>query len=162
MPSPLSGSGAKKSDPKLDSAAKLDPNLLNKRDSVTPPPDVEKVPKPSDKPEKAPPQKEIDSGNNSSLAANSKNDKTMEDNEEKKNNIDSGKNPNSTETEKGAETKEDKNKKKKKTHGDESDSKSGIAETCDGVAISCKDENSLTACIKGFGTGNSYCSFKFF
>ncbi|XWS13048.1 hypothetical protein CRYUN_Cryun36dG0003800 [Craigia yunnanensis] len=76
----------------------------------------------------------------------------MKDNEEKKKNIDSEKNPNSTETEKGAETKEDKNKKK--TNGDESDSKSGIAETCDGVANNCVDENSLTACIKSFGTGS--------
>ncbi|XWS35414.1 hypothetical protein CRYUN_Cryun21dG0124400 [Craigia yunnanensis] len=75
----------------------------------------------------------------------------MEDNEEKKKSIDSGKNPNSMETEKGAETKED---KKKKTHGDESDSKSGIAETCVGIANSCEDGNSLTACIKGFGTGS--------
>ncbi|XWS35413.1 hypothetical protein CRYUN_Cryun21dG0124300 [Craigia yunnanensis] len=50
-PNPLSGLGAKKSDSKPDSPAKLDPNLLNKTDSVTPPPDDDKVPKPSDKPE---------------------------------------------------------------------------------------------------------------
>ncbi|XVE80744.1 hypothetical protein DITRI_Ditri15bG0004900 [Diplodiscus trichospermus] len=149
--SPLSGSGAKKSDPKGDSPSKLDPNLLNKTDSVTPPPDDKNDRTPSDKPEKVspPPQKGIDSGNNST--SNSKNDKTMKDNEEKKKNIDSGKNSNSTETEKGAEAKEDKNKK---TNGDGSDSKSGIAETCDGVVNRCEDENSLTACIKGFVTGS--------
>ncbi|XVF29719.1 hypothetical protein REPUB_Repub15cG0146500 [Reevesia pubescens] len=79
----------------------------------------------------------------------------MEGNEEKKKNVDSGKNPNSTDTEKGAGTMEDKNKNKKgKTNGDESDSKSGIAETCDDVANSCEDGNTLTACIIDFGTGS--------
>ncbi|XVF37408.1 hypothetical protein REPUB_Repub20aG0005200 [Reevesia pubescens] len=152
--SPLSGSGAKKSAPKSD---KLDPNSSNKTDSVTPPPDEKKDPKPLDKPEKVSPtpQKEIDSGKKSSLISNSKNDnKTMEDNEGKTKKIDSGKNLNSTETDKAADTKEDQIENKKKTNGDESDSKSRIVETCDGVANSCKDGSSLTACIKGFGTGS--------
>ncbi|XP_007033526.2 PREDICTED: uncharacterized protein LOC18602214 [Theobroma cacao] len=155
-PSPSPLSGAKKSDPKPDSTSKLDPNLSNKTDSVTPPPDDKKNPKPLDKPEKVspPPQKEIDSGNNSSSTSNSQNDKTMEDSEKKKN-IDSGKNRNSTETGKGVETKEDKKQKQKqKTNGDESDSKSGIVETCDGIANSCTDGNSLSACIKDFETGS--------
>ncbi|KAK6279640.1 hypothetical protein POUND7_019907 [Theobroma cacao] len=162
-PSPSPLSGAKKSDPKPDSPSKLDPNLSNKTDSVTPPPDDKKNPKPLDKPEKVspPPQKEIDSGNNSSSTSNSQNDKTMEDSEKKKN-IDSGKNRNSTETGKGVETKEDKKQKQKqkqKTNGDESDSKSGIVETCDGIANSCTDGNSLSACIKDFETGGRELCF---
>ncbi|XVF65945.1 hypothetical protein PTKIN_Ptkin09bG0291800 [Pterospermum kingtungense] len=158
-PSPLSGSGAKKSDPKPDSPAKLDPNSLNKTDSVTPPPDDQKNPTPSDnKTEKVspPPQAGIHSGNNSNSTSNAKDDKTIKDNEEKKKNVDGKKSPNSAETEKGAETKEDKNKNKeeeKKTNGDENESNSGILDTCDGVANNCTDGGSLTACIKSFGTG---------
>ncbi|XP_022722620.1 uncharacterized protein LOC111279831 [Durio zibethinus] len=98
LPSPSLGSGAKKS----DSPSKLDPKFLNRTDSVTPLPDDKKDPTLSDKTEKESPapENEIDSGNNSSLTSNSKNDKTMKDTEEKKKYIYSGKNPKSTEPEK--------------------------------------------------------------
>lgn len=148
---------AKKLDPKPNSKSKLDPNIT---DTATQSPVDKKDQKLSDKPGKVipPPQREIDSEQNSSSTSNSTNFKTVGDNEGKKKNIDSGKKPNSTETEQGAVVpKEGKNKKQQqKTDDDGNETESGIVETCDGVANNCKDGNSLTACIKGSETGNSF------
>ncbi|XP_039001829.1 uncharacterized protein LOC120128143 [Hibiscus syriacus] len=50
-----------------------------------------------------------------------------------------------------------KKKKKKKptmTNADENDSKSVIPKPCDGIVTRCEDQSSMTACIKGFGTGS--------
>ncbi|KAK8548226.1 hypothetical protein V6N13_054969 [Hibiscus sabdariffa] len=153
-PNPLTGSDDQKLDPKPDNSTKLDPNLSNKTDSLTPYPVDKNNPKPLDKPEKVNPstKKELASGNNSNLTSNPKNDKTVEGNEKKKN-VDSGKNPISTNTEKEGYTKED--KEMKKTNADENDSKPVIAETCDGIVSRCEDQSSLIACIEDFGTGSN-------
>ncbi|KAB2008839.1 hypothetical protein ES319_D10G126100v1 [Gossypium barbadense] len=146
---------AKKLDPKPNSQSKSDPNITH---TATQSPVDKKDQKLSDKPGKVipPPQREIDSEKNSSSTSNSTNFKTVGDNEGKKKNIDSGKKPNITETEQGAVvSKEDNNKKQQqKTDDDGNETQSGIVETCDGVANSCKDRNSLTACIKGSETGS--------
>ncbi|KAE8696281.1 Detected protein of unknown function [Hibiscus syriacus] len=92
------------------------------------------------------------SANNST--SNSTNDKELKDKEEKKENTGTGKKPNSTGNERADGLEEDKNKKKPNVDGNET--QSGIAETCDGVANSCKVSNSLTACIKGFEAGSKH------
>ncbi|XP_039010613.1 uncharacterized protein LOC120139484 isoform X3 [Hibiscus syriacus] len=180
---PSSQSPTKKLDPEPDGQSNLDPNPLNKTDSVIQPPVDKKDLKLSDQPGKVippSPQKGTDSGTNSNSTLNSTNVKPKEDNEEKKNNAssrnnstsnstndkalkakeekkentDTGKKPNSTGTEQADVLEEDKNKKKPTEDGNET--QSGIAETCDGVANSCKDSNSLTACIKGFEAGSKH------
>ncbi|XP_052882076.1 uncharacterized protein LOC108474866 [Gossypium arboreum] len=151
LPILLSASGKKKLDPKLD------PNSSNKTDFVMPLLGDKKDPKPLGKPKKvsASPQKEKVSGNNPSLTPNPKSDKTMKENKEKKNNVGGGNNLNSTNTVKRGYTNKDKEKKKTtKSNVIGNDSKSNIDDTCAGIASRCEDQNSLIACVKGFGTGS--------
>lgn len=156
MPILLSGSGEEKLNPKLD------PNSSEKTDFVMPLLGDKKDPKPWDKPKKvsASPQKQKVSGNNSSLTSNPKSDKTMEENKEK--NVGGGNNLSSTNTVKRGYKNKDKEKKKKtKSNVIGNDSKSGIDDTCAGIASRCEDQNSLIACVKGSGTGNLYFSLLF-
>ncbi|KAK8364763.1 hypothetical protein V6Z12_A02G003600 [Gossypium hirsutum] len=151
LPILLSASGKKKLDPKLD------PNSSNKTDFVMPLLGDKKDPKPLGKPKNvsASPQKEKVSGNNPSLTSNPKSDKTMKENKEKKNNVGGGSNLNSTNTVKRGYTNKDKEKKKTtKSNVIGNDSKSNIDDTCAGIASRCEDQNSLIACVKGFGTGS--------
>ncbi|XP_038990650.1 uncharacterized protein LOC120113630 [Hibiscus syriacus] len=163
LPIPLKGPGDKKLDLKRDNSTKSDPKSSKRMDSMTSLPVDKKDMKPLGKPAKvnSSTQKEIASGNNSILTLTStpKGDKTIEENEGKKKNVDSGKNSNSTNTQKGSYTKEDKEIKKKKKkptmkNADENNSNSVIAKPCDGIVTRCEDQSSLTACIKGFGTGS--------
>ncbi|MBA0764497.1 hypothetical protein Gotri_013846 [Gossypium trilobum] len=151
LPILISASGKKKLNPKLD------PNSSNKTDFVMPLLGDKKDPKPLGKPKKvsASPQKEKVSGNNPSLTSNPKSDKTMKENKEKKNNVGGGNNLNSTNTVKRGYTNKDKEKKKTtKSNVIGNDSKSEIDDTCAGIASRCEDQNSLIACVKGFGTGS--------